>query len=309
MLLARAGRCTALAARAAFTTFPAGSATGLRPTLLNSVRFASSNSSDNKAPKVWTVAEKDAKIAELPKKGETLVRNFDYYKELKDPPEPLDPAAYEMWVQKQIGKPTPKIPDDKHDPDVIFKHHMYTPPQKFDLSLGHSVDKLLPPLKWPEYDQSEPSDKQRPDLYYTYGHYEFDDASKSHIGDYPRLPMQWNALKDPYKYWDQQGRRNFGEVMQDHDHMTDEWTAAAPMMDPWPVFRNMCITWGAIGLVAFTVAWWDPSEHILLAYPDYPYDGLRVELGGDPNNPDDNWMRARRYEDQFDLNYKPELGG
>jgi hypothetical protein len=35
----------------------------------------------------------------------------------------------------------------------------------------------------------------------------FDCDATTPIGDYPRLKMQYALLKDPYKYWDQQGAK------------------------------------------------------------------------------------------------------
>lgn len=68
---------------------------------------------------------------------------------------------------------------------------------------------------------------------------EFDDQTIAPTGDYPRdIPLQWTQLKDPFKYWDQQGRRNFGEIIHDHDHFTD-WLGPGPVVDWKKPFAHM----------------------------------------------------------------------
>jgi NhaP-type Na+/H+ or K+/H+ antiporter len=39
---------------------------------------------------------------------------------------------------------------------------------------------------------------------------------------------------------------------------------------------------GIIAAIFMSVYIWDPSQHMWFAEKDYPFDGLRVELGGDP---------------------------
>ncbi|TPX44723.1 hypothetical protein SeMB42_g04237 [Synchytrium endobioticum] len=112
--------------------------------------------------------------------------------------------------------------------------------------------------------------------------------------DYPRdVPMQWTQLRDPYKYWDQQGRRNYGEIMYDHDNYTD-FLGIGPEVHWYVPFMGMMKVFGFIALVAFGVAWYDPAANMYFTERDYPYDGLRLELGGDPEDPDDRAQAARR---------------
>jgi hypothetical protein len=51
-----------------------------------------------------------------------------------------------------------------------------------------------------------------------------------------------------------------------------------------------------IALMGFAVAYWNPEDHLWFAEKDFPYDGLRVELGGDPNDESDDWMKANTYK-------------
>ena len=67
------------------------------------------------------------------------------------------------------------------------------------------------PLHYPKFDQSKRSIQVTGlDSFRTINNIPFDIDSP--IGNYPRLQQQWTSLKDPLHYWDQQGRRNYGEV-------------------------------------------------------------------------------------------------
>lgn len=81
------------------------------------------------------------------------------------------------------------------------------------------------------------------------------------IGDYPRLPVQYTALKDPFGYWDKQGRRNYGEILQDHDLFLDEWSVGP--LEHWSKpMKQHAKLWAAMGVFVFGIWWWDPESHM-----------------------------------------------
>ena len=184
-------------------------------------------------------------------------------------PDPLKEPASALWpTEADIAESTkthsaiPKTlpPHPSSAPDfAFFQHPLYIPLAQPKTGLGP----IIPPLKWPEYDQSVLSAQQSnlpspPRWWYR----EFGDRENDPIGDYPRdVPMQWTQLRDPYKYWDQQGRRNYGEIMYDHDNYTD-FLGIGPEVHWWVPFMGMMKAFGFIALVTFGVAWYDPSAHM-----------------------------------------------
>lgn len=233
---------------------------------MSSVRFASDNGSDNFFGRAMPRAPEDPHV----------------------------PTAPELWTQKHIGVPKPRTPP--YDPSAIFSHPLYTPPSSVDISVGP----LIPPLALPEFDQSRPTLAQNPRLskFYAYKHEQFGGVDDP-LGGYPRLPMQWAHLKDPYKYWDQQGRRNYGDLLYEHENLTDQMSFVGPTLDPSAFYQGVFQVFLTIGIVYTFIAYYNPEKNLWMAEKDYPFDGLRIELGGDPNNKDDFVHPARRYEDQY----------
>lgn len=87
----------------------------------------------------------------------------------------------------------------------------------------------------------------------------FEDEAAAPIGDYPRIKAQWTNLKNPTGYWDQQGRRNYGEIVHDMDNFTDIWGIGAEQSttNAYRVIRT-CI--GFIAVIAGCVYAWNPSK-------------------------------------------------
>ncbi len=56
----------------------------------------------------------------------------------------------------------------------------------------------------------------------------------------------------------------------------------------------MMQVFGAIAVMGLGIAWWNPENHRWFAEKDYPFNGLRLELGGDPNDEKDTWASVRR---------------
>ncbi|KAI8820726.1 uncharacterized protein EV422DRAFT_529901 [Fimicolochytrium jonesii] len=220
-----------------------------------------------------------------------LTRRYGYDSKQKAAPEPLRKTGVELWSEKQApGQEASPIPEQ--DADELFSHPLYTPPARPQTGIGP----VQAPLKWPEWDQSLPSHQASglpsPPTYYDAG---FDDPATAPIGDYPHVKPQFALLRNPFGYWDQQGRRDYGEILYDHDQFTDIWSIG-PEVHWWEPFKHAAQVLAAIAGMGVLVHWWDPAEHLWFAEKDYPYDGLRVELGGDPNDESDITTRANIYK-------------
>jgi hypothetical protein len=87
----------------------------------------------------------------------------------------------------------------------------------------------------------------------------FDEPSSSPIGNYPRLKATYANLKDPYSYWDVQGRRNYGEIIHDQDLFTDPWGIGSEQS---PIFglKLLAQAAGFVGLVCFAVWVYNPEN-------------------------------------------------
>jgi hypothetical protein len=151
------------------------------------------------------------------------------------------PVAVDLWLKKNSAK----------QPDV-FKHPQYIPLNEEATGL---VNK--PGLVWPEFDQSRGVDPKKPNSYLFRP---YDDNETSPIGDYPRITPQFASLRDPFKYWDQQSRRNFGEILYDHDNFTDSWGIGVEMDPAHPrkaLFKFTAFFATLVGLIVL----WNPEKH------------------------------------------------
>ncbi|KAJ3219152.1 hypothetical protein HDU67_002485 [Dinochytrium kinnereticum] len=212
------------------------------------------------------------------------------------------PSASEIWTARNSPDHASSTGAPEKDADALLQGSLYTPRSKLDISLGP----LAFPLKWPEYDQGLKPNGGLPHIGTPPGYdpATFDAPDNPPPGGYPNIPHQWTQLKDPYKYWDQQGRRTYGDVLHRYDNLTDEW-GIGPNVSPWFGLKKSAQAALLIGVVTFGVALWSPEDNLWFAPKDFPYNGLRVELGGDPNDETKgNSIRARKYQDHFDPNYK-----
>ena len=202
---------------------------------------------------------------------------------LRAPPDPYEPAAAELWSGITGVNPPPSLEETKND---YLQHPLYTPPAKPYTGIGP----LKFPLKFPEFDQkilsAQASGLPSPGAW---SYVPFDDPKSAPIGDYPAVVPQFTQLKNPSTYWDQQGRRNYGDVLYDHDNFTD-YISIGPEIHWKTPLIGLLRAFGLIGLGSGLVVLWNPKSHLWFAEKEYPYDGLRLELGGDPNNDKDNWM-------------------
>jgi hypothetical protein len=176
----------------------------------------------------------------------------------KLPVKPLTPTASEIWTNERFPPGPPQVAPE--NPDAIFSHPVYTPQAKPNTGLGP----LAEPLHWPEFDQAmKPTDVTMPGVSSppVVKVVDWDHPTDSPIGDYPRLPVQYTALKDPFKYWDQQGRRNYGEVLHEHHNLLDEWSIG-PEVEGWTQLKATLQVFAFIALMGFGVAAFDPEKNL-----------------------------------------------
>jgi hypothetical protein len=157
------------------------------------------------------------------------------------------------WQYKQIGQTPPRQRLVSTEGQVL-DHELFTPSSTPDQGLGPMVK----PLHFPEYDQSVLSFQQTglpspPAWEYA----EIENRLDEPVGDYPRfVPMQYSLLKDPYVYWDQQNRRNFGEILYANDQMTNVWSPG-----PLPSWKKF------FGLYAGFIALFSGLAYISTVFP------------------------------------------
>ncbi|KAJ3287232.1 hypothetical protein HDU79_005855 [Rhizoclosmatium sp. JEL0117] len=213
------------------------------------------------------------------------------------------PSSGELWSNNQVPPSKPSHADT-FDPDAIVTHPLLTQPAKPYTGIG---EKMLGPLKWPEFDQSgllastNPLVKSPPGPDPSLAN--FENALEAPIGAYPRITHQFTELKDPFKYWDQQSRRNYGDIIADQELQMNHWSHG-PGVNKGPFLQAILVVLASFAALYNVIDAWDPSKHLWQAERDYPYDGLHLELGADPENLEDNAVTARQYKDQFTGTYK-----
>jgi hypothetical protein len=178
---------------------------------------------------------------------------------IKAKPDPLIPPAIELWELKH-QKPVPAEPQT----DPLFDHELYTPHATPSTRIT-----LHKPLHFPRYDQSKRSVQDSFTSIATIDNRPFDIDPP--IGEYPKLVQQWTSLKDPFGYWDRQGRRNYGEILHDMDNFTDIWSIGAEQ-SPTHARRALFRSVGFVLVVCGLVYAWDPAKHALWV--------LFVDVGG-----------------------------
>ncbi|KAJ3024941.1 UNVERIFIED_CONTAM: hypothetical protein HDU68_007639 [Siphonaria sp. JEL0065] len=245
-------------------------------------------------------------VAQAPKASIRFASNKPYDPFANAPraaPEMPDPSASEIWTNKQL-KPKELTHKDTFDADEVLAHPLRTPAAKPYTGIG---EKLIGPLKWPEFDQSGLLASRNPLIKSPPGPdpslANFEDDLDAPIGAYPRITHQFTELKDPFKYWDQQGRRNYGEVLADQELQMNQWSHG-PGVHRGPFLKAILVVLATFGGMYTAIDAWDPSQHLWQAERDYPYNGLHLELGADPENLEDTAVTARQYKDQYTGTYK-----
>ncbi|KAJ1981341.1 hypothetical protein H4R34_002107 [Dimargaris verticillata] len=115
------------------------------------------------------------------------------------------------------------------------------------------------------------------------------------IGDYPNLPHVTAQEKEPFGWDDMQDRRNFGDPIQEQDEVLAAW---APTLHPGntrTVLRDWSVFVAFIGLLSGFVYATYPEPHF--EPRALPFDGMRVELGGNPNDSSDRRLGGTSHAD------------
>jgi len=120
------------------------------------------------------------------------------------------------------------------------------------------------------------------------------------LGDYPQLPWVSNQLRPPKGWWDNQMRRNYGEVVcpnswrfsqaartdslsfsqiHEEDDALNMWSPDAPPPVE-PSFALGQFTLAAIGITAFAYYVYHNVPERPSIPREYPFSGLIKELGG-----------------------------
>ncbi|KAJ1924135.1 hypothetical protein IWQ60_005429 [Tieghemiomyces parasiticus] len=117
-------------------------------------------------------------------------------------------------------------------------------------------------------------------------------------GDYPNLPQYPTNEKPPLGWDNMQDRRNFGDVVQEQDEILGAWGPTVYQGNTRTVVRDWLCFSAFIGVIAGVAYLSYPRAHFTRR--SYPYGGLHLELGGDPNNFEDRRMDARSHQDILD---------
>ncbi|RKP28105.1 hypothetical protein SYNPS1DRAFT_9458, partial [Syncephalis pseudoplumigaleata] len=101
--------------------------------------------------------------------------------------------------------------------------------------------------------------------------------SDPQIGDYPAVPWVHYEEKDPYKYWDRQGRRNFSEPVHEQDEILNAFAPDASSTPLSTAFYSLGVCASGIALTCLIIGYFRAeSPHVKRTYP---YGGLGKELG------------------------------
>jgi hypothetical protein len=75
------------------------------------------------------------------------------------------------------------------------------------------------------------------------------------------------------------GRRNYGELIYDHDNFTDIWGTGPAEFDASIARKSLYTMAGWVGLV-FGLLWlWDPAKQVKWSEPQFPFENLKKARG------------------------------
>ncbi|EJD06451.1 uncharacterized protein FOMMEDRAFT_117264 [Fomitiporia mediterranea MF3/22] len=102
------------------------------------------------------------------------------------------------------------------------------------------------------------------------------------LGDYPQLPNISRGTLPPLGWWDNQMRRNFGDIPHEKDEMYSMWGPDPPTLEPRTALFRFGLgvaMFGGIMLFAYAA-----TPELKAVRRQYPFDGLVKELGGVEQN-------------------------
>ncbi|KAI8049701.1 hypothetical protein BDF22DRAFT_698316 [Syncephalis plumigaleata] len=111
------------------------------------------------------------------------------------------------------------------------------------------------------------------------------------IGEYPNVPWVHYEEKDPFKYWDRQGRRNLGDVLHEQDEILSGNAADASTIPIGTAVSHLALFAGGIAVTCLVIGFF--REEAPRVKRTYPYQGLSKELGLDASDPNESRKPAR----------------
>ncbi|KAI9012305.1 hypothetical protein DFJ74DRAFT_683251 [Hyaloraphidium curvatum] len=123
----------------------------------------------------------------------------------------------------------------------------------------------------------------------------------SPLGSYPRSDVEPHQFRSPLAYkYDKQDRREFGQYIQDEDEILNMF---GPNVRQALWRQNIWIGVALAGVFSYWAFWYSAVNpegrgNLGTSPPEYPFDGLIRELGGDPDNPDDAHLAAFYHGDK-----------
>ncbi|CAG8579390.1 482_t:CDS:2, partial [Acaulospora morrowiae] len=74
------------------------------------------------------------------------------------------------------------------------------------------------------------------------------------IGDYPNLPMESRLKRPPLGWWDQQNRRDFGELLHEEEEALSVWGFDVYGYDPSTSLKQLSLFFLSVGVLTYVVA-------------------------------------------------------
>ncbi|KAJ9059817.1 hypothetical protein DSO57_1037597 [Entomophthora muscae] len=109
--------------------------------------------------------------------------------------------------------------------------------------------------------------------------------------DYPIIAKDHHQFRNPWIYDDQQSRRDFDEPVHEQDEVLNVW---APDVHKYPL-KSALFELGVVATIVASIAYVYSfnAPQLQAVRRSYPFDGLRVELGNDPNSKVNDGIVAR----------------
>ncbi|RXK36922.1 hypothetical protein M231_05824 [Tremella mesenterica] len=98
------------------------------------------------------------------------------------------------------------------------------------------------------------------------------------LNGYPQLPYVSLQSRSPFGWWDQQERKNFGEVVHEEEDRLGMWGPDVHRISGGSALMQLGLAFSLIGLFAYGLSITRPQRPV--AQRTYSYGGLAVELGG-----------------------------
>ncbi|WVQ81755.1 hypothetical protein IAT38_003880 [Cryptococcus sp. DSM 104549] len=127
-------------------------------------------------------------------------------------------------------------------------------------------------------------EKKEADFSFTeiYGHYPVPPGEEPdpQLNGYPQLPWEDAQTRQPFGWWDMQGRRNYGEILHQSHDILNMWGPDLHKTTWYSALGQLTLAFGLLGTFAYTMGV-NHLERPAIAR-EYPYNGLEKELGGFP---------------------------